>query len=184
MESPAYCGSPKDETVQNCSSLRAPTRTCAENLEAKEEAVAPAPLPALRERCLVLEDGQRLFQARDLGLAALLALPVGLRLGDAPHLDFPVVLHDGAVLSVGRITVRREIRNGLVQGHELLCLVLYVLHFHRLRHRVLLAGLLVLRLSVGLLALLHGKVLGEVGLHYLKDPEDAAAGTCRLLVDL
>merc|ERR1719221_2479514 len=107
-----------------------------------EEACGEAPLPALREGRLAVKDRKRLLEALDLRLALTLTLLVRLRLRNAPLLDLPIVLHDGAQLRVCRVAVRRELADSLVQTHELLRLVLYILSFDCLCHCVLLCGFL------------------------------------------
>merc|ERR1719198_298247 len=93
---------------------------------------------ALHKGCLALEDGESFLEAVDLGLAACLALFVGLGLGNAPLLDLAVVFHDCRELCVGGVAVPREFSDFLVQGRRLLPLVLCILLFCSLGHLVLL----------------------------------------------
>merc|ERR1719272_2767330 len=94
---------------------------------------AHAPAPALHEGRLLLEDPERLLEARDLGLAPAHPLLIRLWLRDAAVLELRVVLHHGAELGVRRVAVAGVLPDGLVQSRGLGSLVFYVLVFQRLR---------------------------------------------------
>merc|ERR1719424_1106850 len=77
---------------------------------------AHAPEPALHEGRILLEDPERLLEARDLRLTPAHPLLVRLGLRDAAVLELPVVLQDGAELGARRLAVAGELPDGLVQG--------------------------------------------------------------------
>merc|ERR1719498_1744755 len=82
---------------------------------------------ALDEGSLVLQNGKCVLEALDLLLSACLSLLVALWLGDASFLNLSIVLHHCRELSVGGVSVSRELSNLLVQACSLLGLVLGIL---------------------------------------------------------
>merc|ERR1719375_744738 len=131
---------------------------------------------------LLLEDGQRLLQARDLLLAALLALLVRLRLRHALGLQLLPVLEDRPELRLRGA----EVRLGLLQVRLGLLLVLVlVLHLGRLGRRgdaVVLGDRVVLLLGLVLGRGALGEHLREVALRHLQHADDAAGGAGALRV--
>merc|ERR1719313_1199813 len=105
-------------------------------------------LPRLdqRRRGLALEDGKRLLQPGDLGLTTLLPLLVGLRLRDTLLLKLLQILQHRIQLRLRPVTIRRRLRNELLERGLLLALVLHVLLLRGLRDLVLLCGFVVLLL--------------------------------------
>merc|ERR1719375_2978243 len=125
---------------------------------------------------LLLEDGQRLLQARNLLLAALLALLVRLGLRHALGLQLLPVLEDRPELRLRGA----EVRLGLLQVRLGLLLVLVlVLHLGRLRRRgdaVVLGDRVVLLLGLVLGRGALGEHLREVALGHLEHADDTAGG--------
>merc|ERR1719439_19262 len=105
-----------------------------------------------RRRGLALEDGKRLLQPGDLGLTTFLPLLVGLRLRDTLLLKLLQILQHRIQLRLRTVTIRRRLRNELLERGLLLALVLHVLLLRGLRDLVLLCGFVVLLLR-GLLLL-------------------------------
>merc|ERR1719491_1255844 len=83
-------------------------------------------LTTLDKRGLVLQDGERLLQARDLRLTTGLAVLVRLWLRDAAVLHLAVVLIHGCQFSLRRVTVTLVLCGGLAQGLHFRGLVLLV----------------------------------------------------------
>merc|ERR1719221_1219603 len=108
-------------------------------------------LSALDKRRLIFQDGESLLQSVNLSFPACLSLLVCLWLGNAPVLNFTVIVHYCAEFGVGGLAVCRHSRDVLVQAIELLCLVLDVLLLHSLGNLVFLCDLLVLSFSIVLL---------------------------------
>merc|ERR1719246_290468 len=89
-----------------------------------QEAVAA--VAALQESSLVLQDGERILQACDLGRAACLAVRVRLWPGNATVLDLAVVLVHRSQLRGGGVAIALIFRGRLAQGLHGLRLVLEV----------------------------------------------------------
>merc|ERR550537_1297969 len=142
--------------------------------------LGPTSSADLQERwrtSLLLENRQGLFEARDLGLAAALALGVRLWLRDAHRLELLPVLHDGIVLLHGDLLVLLETRE---QSLGLLRVLRLVLHGGLLLGRgdgVVLRELLVLLNGHGLRRVALREQLREVALNDLEHADNAGRGT-------
>merc|ERR1719296_482398 len=121
-----------------------------------EEEATGAPPSTLHECRLALEDRERVLQAFDLCCTAPAALLISLGLGDAPLLDFGIVLQNGTELCVRGLSVTRHLTDALVERRGGLRLILYVLVLERLRYCVFLRRLLIFCLRIGLVHLLCG----------------------------
>merc|ERR1719499_2068309 len=101
-----------------------PTASCSPHsarFQGTAHAEALAAVPAtLHKGSLLLERGERLLQALDLGLPAGLALLVSLWLRDAAVLDLLVVLEHGRQLRVCALAICGDLGDGGVQTLELL----------------------------------------------------------------
>merc|ERR1719201_216986 len=136
-----------------------------------------ADLEERRRPSLLLKNRQGLLQARDLSLAAALALGVRLGLRDAHWLELLPVLHDGIVLLHGDLLVLLETRE---HSLGLLRVLRLVLHGGLLLGRgdgVVLRELLVLLNGHGLRRVALREQLREVALNDLEHADNAGRGT-------
>merc|ERR1719331_3747191 len=135
-----------------------------------------ADLEERRRPSLLLKNRQGLLQARDLSLAAALALSVRLWLRDAHWLELLPVLHDSIILLHSDLLVLLETRK---HGLGLLRVLHLVLHrglLLRRGDRIVLAELLILLHGHGLGRVALGEQLGEVALNDLEHADDAGGG--------
>merc|ERR1719201_161890 len=135
-----------------------------------------ADLEERRRTSLLLKNRQGLLQARDLSLAAALALGIRFRLRNAHRLKLLPVLHDGVVLLHGDLLVLLETRK---HGLGLLRVLHLVLHrglLLRRGDRIVLAELLILLHGHGLGRVALGEQLGEVALNNLEHADDTRGG--------
>merc|ERR1719201_2540451 len=131
-----------------------------------------ADLEERRRPSLLLKNRQGLLQARDLSLAAALALSVRLWLRDAHWLELLPVLHDSIILLHSDLLVLLETRK-----HGLgLLRVLHLGLLLRRGDRIVLAELLILLHGHGLGRVALGEQLGEVALNDLEHADDAGGG--------
>ena len=142
-----------------------------------------APALTLNERCL-LENGQCLLEASNLGLSALLPALVGFGLGHAAPVELPEILENGGVLGACGLAVRSQLCDFLVSRSSFCRFVLDVLVFRGPRDFVLLRHLLESFLCGRLCSLFLSQVGGEIGLDYFEDADDASARISRLGVQL
>merc|ERR1719201_2351519 len=135
-----------------------------------------ADLEERRRPSLLLKNRQGLLQARDLSLAAALALSVRLWLRDAHWLELLPVLHDSIILLHSDLLVLLETRK---HGLGLLRVLHLVLHrglLLRRGDRIVLAELLILLHGHGLGRVALGEQLGEVALNNLEHADDTRGG--------
>merc|ERR550514_1149668 len=135
-----------------------------------------ADLQERRRTRLLLENRQGLLQARDISLAAALALRVRFRLRNAHRLELLPVLHDRVVLLHRGLLILLQTRK---HGFGLLRVLHLVLHgglLLRRGDRVVLGELLVLLHSHGLGRVALGEQLGEIALDHLEHADDAGGG--------
>merc|ERR550514_276291 len=135
-----------------------------------------ADLQERRRTRLLLENRQGLLQARDLSLAAALALRVRFRLRNAHRLELLPVLHDRVVLLHRELLILLQTRKHGLGLLRVLDLVLHGGLLLRRGDRVVLGELLVLLHSHGLSRVALGEQLGEIALDDLEHADDAGRG--------
>merc|ERR550514_2174137 len=135
-----------------------------------------ADLQERRRTRLLLENRQGLLQARDLSLAAALALRVRFRLRNAHRLELLPVLHDRVVLLHRELLILLQTRKHGLGLLRVLDLVLHGSLLLRRGDRVVLGELLVLLHSHGLSRVALGEQLGEIALDDLEHADDAGRG--------
>merc|ERR1719221_1920327 len=145
---------------------------------------APPERLALNEQGLAFEDGQRLFQSRYFGSAAVSTLGVSLWLRDAHVLEFRKVLQHGVQLLLRRRPIGGGLDHRLVEVGGLLRLILDILVLGCLLDLVLHGGRRVLGRGAVLCGGRFREALGEVGKAHLQKSQNACTSIRSLRVVL